>query len=86
MDSDIDLFVVGDVTLKQLSEPLECAERTLGRRVNPVMYDRPTLVEKYHAGNPFLRDVFRREKLFIKGAENELRNMVVSHSARSDGR
>lgn len=86
MDSDIDLFVVGDATLKQLSEPLDRAEKTLGRQVNPVIYDRPTLIEKYHAGNPFLRDVLRREKIFVKGAENELRDMVVSQSARSDDR
>ncbi len=86
MDSDIDLFVVGDATLKQLSEPLDRAEKTLGRQVNPVIYDRPTLIEKYHAGNPFLQDVLRREKIFVKGAENELRDMVVSQSTRSDGR
>ncbi|MCH8047937.1 MAG: NACHT domain-containing protein [Planctomycetes bacterium] len=78
VDSDVDLFLVGDVSLKQLAGPLDRAQATLGRQVNPVIYDTETLNTKYHEGNPFLQDVVRREKIFLKGNENELRDMVVN--------
>ena len=78
LDSDVDLFLVGDVSLKQLAGPLDRAQATLGRQVNPVIYDTETLNTKYHEGNPFLQDVVRREKIFLKGNENELRDMVVN--------
>ena len=78
LDSDVDLFLVGDVSLKQLAGPLDRAQATLGRQVNPVIYDTETLNTKYHEGNPFLQDVVRREKIFLKGSEDELREMVVN--------
>jgi predicted nucleotidyltransferase/transcriptional regulator with XRE-family HTH domain len=77
VDSDVDLFLVGDVSLKQIAEPLDRAQATLGRQVNPVIYNTETLNTKYHEGNPFLQDVIRREKIFLKGSEDELRDMVV---------
>ena len=85
-DSDVDLFVVGDTTLKQLSGPLDHAQTTLGRQINPVIYDPSTLTERYHAGNPFLQDVLRREKIFLKGDENGLRDMVATPPASAGDR
>jgi len=81
-ESDIDLFVVGGATLKGLSLPLDEAEKRLGRRINPVIYDRAALHEKYHAGNPFVQDVLRREKIYVKGDDHELRTMVAEHVAQ----
>jgi predicted nucleotidyltransferase len=84
--SDIDLMVIGDVTLKDLSTPLRDAERTLGRRINPALYSREAFRERYQAGDPFLTDVYRREKIAIipgqsptaeKDLENELGGVVA---------
>ena len=84
-ESDVDLFLLGGVTLKQLSTPLGNAERTLGRRVNPVIYSRDSFREKCHAGDPFLLEVCRREKIAValsgrspsrRELEDELRELV----------
>jgi predicted nucleotidyltransferase len=89
-ESDIDLFVMGDVSLKSLSTPLREAERTLGRRISPVIYSRESFQERCHAGDPFLLDIYRREKIPVIGAEgdssregldDELRTMVAERLA-----
>ena len=92
-DSDIDLLIIGDVNLKGLSGPLGEAERTLGRRINPAIYTRESFREKYQAGNPFLLDVYRREKIPViqpeglsshGGLDDELRAMVAERMAASE--
>jgi len=89
-DSDIDLFIIGNANLKDVSTPLRGAENTLGRRINPVMYTRQSFEEKYHAGDPFLLDVYRREKIPIipssadssgRSLDDELRAMVSERLA-----
>jgi len=79
--SDIDLLVVGDVSLKEVSRPLDIAERTLGRPVNPVLYSADEFRHQYRSGNPFILDIARKPKIFIKGSEDELRAMVAEQTA-----
>jgi predicted nucleotidyltransferase len=90
MDSDIDLMVIGDVRLRELSTPLRDAERTLGRRIQLALYTRDVFCERFQSGDPFLIDVCRREKLpvIIAGAsvvekdiDDELRAMVAERVA-----
>ena len=92
-DSDIDLLMLGDVNLKALSGPLREAERILGRRINPVIYTRDSFRQKHHAGDPFLLDVCRREKIPVMPAsgdssrrdlDDELRAMVAERMAPTE--
>lgn len=89
-DSDIDLMVIGDVSLKELSTSLRQAEKTLGRRINPALYSRGDVQRKYQSGDPFLTDVYRREKIPVspagfsrKDLDNELRAMVTERVAET---
>ncbi len=69
-DSDIDLMLIGDVRLRAVSPLLSNAERQLGRRINPAIYSQDSFRSKYHAGDPFLLDVMRREKLPVSSGGN----------------
>ncbi len=87
-DSDIDLLVIGSVTLMDLSTPLRTAERTLGRRIGPAIYTRDSFQQKYQSGDPFLADVYRREKIAVmppsasrRELEDELTAMVAERLA-----
>ena len=89
-ESDIDLMLIGDVKLKDLSTPLRSSEKTLGRRISPVIYIRAVFVQKYRSGDPFLVDVCRREKISLLGPRDspsqgdlndELRAMVAEWMA-----
>ena len=87
-DSDIDLMIIGSVTLRDLSTPLRTAERTLGRRISPALYTRDSFRQKFQSGDPFLADVYRREKIAVtpagasrKELEDELETMVAERMA-----
>jgi predicted nucleotidyltransferase len=89
-ESDIDLFVLGDVSLKALAGPLQQAENTLGRRINPVIHTRESFRIRYAAGDPFLLDVYRREKVPVllppgqtsrEDLDSELRTMAAERVA-----
>jgi predicted nucleotidyltransferase len=87
-DSDIDLMIIGNATLKDLASPLRNAEKTLGRRVNPALYTRDSFQQKYQSGDPFLVDVYRREKVPVippdasrRELDDELRAMVAERLA-----
>jgi predicted nucleotidyltransferase len=86
-DSDIDLLVIGDVRLRDLAGPLRAAEQILGRAINPALYTPRSFREKSQAGDPFLTHVCRHEKLFLKGGEDDLGELVaerLSCQARAD--
>jgi predicted nucleotidyltransferase len=79
-DSDIDLMIVGDVRLKEVAAALHEPEKSLGRPVNPVLYSADKFREQYREGNPFLLEVVRREKIFLKGRPDELTELVADRS------
>jgi predicted nucleotidyltransferase/transcriptional regulator with XRE-family HTH domain len=79
-DSDIDVMILGDVRLKDVATALHGSEQTLGRAVNPVLYAPEKFREQYREGNPFLLDVYRKEKIFLKGNHDELTELVADRS------
>jgi len=80
-DSDIDLLILGDVRLKELVGKLHTAEQGLGHVINPVLYTPTSFKEKYTAGDPFLLEVVRNEKIFLKGDTDELRELVAERES-----
>jgi predicted nucleotidyltransferase len=79
-ESDIDLMVVGDVRLKDLAVALHTAEQTLGRTINPVLFAPDKFRVQYREGNPFLLDIVRKGKIFLKGSRDELTELVADRS------
>lgn len=76
-DSDVDLLIVGEVRLKEVTAALHPAEQGLGRVINPALYTPASFKEKYQAGDPFLLEVVRNDKLFLKGGRDDLRELVA---------
>lgn len=70
--SDVDLFIVGDLALSDLSESLPRVEEQLGRPVNPTIYSPAEFSKKARTGHHFIRSVLENERLFIIGGENDL--------------
>ena len=66
-DSDIDLMVIGDVRLRELTPGLKQAEAELGRQINPVVYSQQEWRERLRQGTPFVRSVVANEKEYIMG-------------------
>jgi predicted nucleotidyltransferase len=71
-ESDVDLMIVGDVKLADLSPKLQNAENRLGRQVNPMLYSQEEFSSKLRQGHHFLRSVCEHEKLFVFGGQHDL--------------
>jgi predicted nucleotidyltransferase len=70
--SDLDVFVLGEISRFALARQLSAAERELGREVNAMAYPRHEVERRLAGGDGFLREVFGGRKLMLVGAEDEL--------------
>jgi predicted nucleotidyltransferase len=69
--SDVDLMVVGDVTLDEVMACLAHTERAVGRPINPTVYSLSEFRSKLNGRNHFISSVTRGKNVFLIGDENE---------------
>lgn len=74
-ESDIDLMVIGEVTLDGLLQALVPVEQKIGRPVNPTVFARQEVRTRIHAGNHFLKALQRAPLIFLNGRENDFREI-----------
>jgi len=74
-ESDIDLLIVGRVSLEDVLGSVGDLERSLGRAINPTVYSLTEFKAKLANGNHFLNSVVRGEKIFLIGDQRELSEM-----------
>jgi hypothetical protein len=67
----VDLMVIGEVGLAEVSSPLRKAERRLDRAVNPTTYTADEFPSKVKANHHFITTVMRSKKLFLLGDSRE---------------
>ncbi|MGQ0714932.1 MAG: nucleotidyltransferase domain-containing protein [Gemmatimonadaceae bacterium] len=70
--SDVDLLVVGEVGLADLTPALRRVEARLGREVNVTNYSTRELRKRAAAKEHFVSEVLRRPKTFVKGGQRDL--------------
>lgn len=71
--SDIDILMVGDdIAYSEMMTLLAEAEPSLGRPVNPTIYDEQQIKTKLKENNAFLTRVMEQPKIWIKGKENDI--------------
>lgn len=71
-DSDIDVMLVGDVSLRDLVLVLRGLEERLGREVNPVTLSPDEFHSRAQQGEPFISRIMGEPKIFLFGDEDEL--------------
>jgi predicted nucleotidyltransferase len=70
--SDVDLLVVGEIGLADLTPALRTAEARLGREVNVTNYSTREFRKKTAAKDHFLSEVLRGPKTFVKGEQRDV--------------
>jgi DNA-binding transcriptional ArsR family regulator len=70
--SDIDLLVVGSVSLSEMAVILRKEEGQLGRAINPTVYQPEEFMRRCKEKNHFITGVLAKEPLFILGGPHEL--------------
>jgi predicted nucleotidyltransferase len=81
-ESDVDLMIVGQLSLKSLAPGLRKAEQQLHRPVNPTIYGASEFARKLASGNQFLRNVLDKEKLFVVGTHGDLERLAQGRANR----
>ena len=71
-ESDVDLMLIGDVALADMSLALKNAEKQVGRAINPVLFTWREFVHKRTVQQHFLMTVLNAQKLYLKGTDHEL--------------
>jgi len=74
-DSDVDLFVIGQLGLRAISELLSGISETIGREINPHVMSVNAFRKRIETGEHFISRVMESPKLFILGTENDLNAM-----------
>lgn len=71
-DSDVDVFVVGDISLRALSKLLKSPGLAIGREINTQVMTEKEFVARKRRKEHFVSHVLASSKLMIKGSEDEL--------------
>jgi len=75
--SDIDVLVIGKVSLFDVVSALVGAQEALRREVNPAVFPLAEFKKKVRSGDPFLTTVVKGPKLFVIGGERELAELAA---------
>jgi len=73
--SDVDLMVVGSISLRQLSALLDGLDSRLGREINPHLLTPREFATRKDRGEHFLTSVLASPKLFVIGSADDLAEM-----------
>jgi predicted nucleotidyltransferase len=84
--SDVDLFLLGDVTLADLTPTLRKLEERLGRPVNATIQSPDDFSTKLAGGNHFLRSILANEKMFVLGTNDDLERLSTKRPRRPSRR
>jgi len=71
-ESDLDLMIIGEVELAELSPVVEELERTLGREVNYVLYTKDEWDSRLAEGDTFASNVRDGPKVMLIGEQDAL--------------
>lgn len=75
-DSDLDLFVIGDITLRKVCQQLSEASLTLGREINPIVMGLKEFKKRIKEEDHFIKSVLQSQIKIIQGKEHDLRSMA----------
>jgi len=74
--SDIDLMVVGDLGLRQLTKMLTGLSDKLYREINPHCLREQDFISRKKSGEPFVNRICEESRLFIIGDKNDFSAMA----------
>ncbi len=75
-DSDIDLMVIGNLGLRDITRLLSNTQEKILREINPHVYSLDEFIKKYKENDHFVSQVVEGPQIFIIGSEDELKAMV----------
>jgi predicted nucleotidyltransferase len=74
--SDIDLFLVGELSLRETTKILGPVTAELGREFNPVLYSPEEFKKRARENHHFITEVIKGPKIWLIGNEAELAKLA----------
>lgn len=74
--SDLDLMVIGQIGLRNLTKLLSGAAENIGREINPHVLTQAELSNRRREKDHFISQVMASQKIFIVGSEHDLKNVA----------
>ena len=74
-DSDLDLFIIGEVGLRKVTELLSGVSDIIGREINPHVMEPDEFQKRVRNTDHFITGILNTPKLFIKGSAHDLKAM-----------
>lgn len=71
-ESDVDLMVIGTISLRRLSKLLSGIATRIGREINPHVFTVEEIEQRKKLRDHFVRTVLAAPKLLVRGSEDEL--------------
>ena len=75
-ESDVDLFVIGNLGMREVSRLLSGVPEKIGREINPHVMSSDEIKKRNNEKDNFISNVIKSSKLFVIGTENDLKTMV----------
>jgi predicted nucleotidyltransferase len=75
-ESDIDLLVIGNLGLRDVTRLLSDTEGKILREINPHVYSENEFIKKNKKQDRFVSQLIEGSKIFIIGSEDELKTMA----------
>ena len=74
--SDVDLMVIGSVSLRKLSELLASVETRIGREINPHVLTPRDFASRQYKKEHFVSSVLKSPRLFVIGSDDDLEGLA----------
>jgi predicted nucleotidyltransferase len=79
--SDVDLLVLGELGFAELVQALHPLQEALRREINPVPYAPQEFAARARRGDAFALDLLGKPKLWVKGTDDDLAELVGDQAA-----
>ena len=74
--SDIDLFVIGNCGLRDVTKRIHAAAGKIGQEINPYVISQNDFTERLHKQDHFLNEIISTPKIFLKGDADEFARLA----------
>jgi predicted nucleotidyltransferase len=75
VQSDVDVLIIGEISMRDIASTFSNLQGTLGREVNPVIYSPDEYRTRLADGNHFLTALQNEPKIFLIGTQDELNRL-----------
>ena len=76
VNSDIDLFVIGDCGMREVTRHIHAIAENISQEINPYVITLTDYITRIQRNDHFLKEICQSKKVFLKGDANEFARLA----------